>query len=406
MHRHRQLSIFAVVFIDLLGFGLILPLLPYYAETFDASSTVVGLLIASYSAAQLIGAPLLGRLSDRFGRRPVLMASIFGTLIGFLMLGFANSLLILFASRLLDGLTGGNISVARAYIADITDEDNRARGMGLIGAAFGLGFVIGPAAGGMLSAGERYALPAFVAAGLAAFNLIAVYLWLPESLDAARRAELRASGRGSFSRASLRDALARPGVGAILKMSFLYGLGFATFEGVFSLYAQKHLDLASDQTGYLLAYVGVLVAFIQGGAIGRLSRRFREERLILSAAAILVPSLLAWAYAPNVLAVMVILAPVALSLGVLSATIHSVLTKAVLQEEVGGVLGLSSALGSTTRIIGPLTGAALLDVLGTWAPGVLSAGLMVVLWWYARRIFVTQSHLAPAVYLEGEQTPV
>lgn len=220
MHRrHHLLSLFAVVFIDLLGFGVILPLLPYYAETFDASNAVVGLLIASYSAAQLVGAPVLGRLSDRFGRRPVLLASIFGTLVGFVMLGLANSLLMLFTSRLLDGLTGGNISVARAYIADITDDENRARGMGVIGAAFGLGFVIGPAVGGMLSAGERYALPAFVAAGLAALNLIAVYLWLLESLDAARRAELRASGRKSFSGDAIWAALARPGVGPILANS-------------------------------------------------------------------------------------------------------------------------------------------------------------------------------------------
>jgi DHA1 family tetracycline resistance protein-like MFS transporter len=189
MQKHPLLTIFIVVFIDLLGFGLILPLLPYYAETFDASSTVVGLLVASYSAAQLVGAPLLGRLSDRLGRRPILLVSILGTGLGFVLLGIANTLWLLFASRLLDGLTGGNVSVARAYITDVTDEENRARGMGLIGAAFGLGFVIGPAMGGLLSTGERYALPAFVAAGLSLFNLLAVYVWLPESLDAGRRAE-------------------------------------------------------------------------------------------------------------------------------------------------------------------------------------------------------------------------
>ena len=168
-------SIFLIVFIDLLGFSLILPLLPYYAETFGASDTVVGLLVASYAAAQLIGAPLLGRISDRVGRRPVLLVSLFGTLVGFLLLGFAKTLLVLFIARILDGLTGGNISVAQAYISDVTDAKDRSKGLGMIGAAFGLGFIIGPAMGGLLSnwapvieafAGvglSRYAVPAFAA---------------------------------------------------------------------------------------------------------------------------------------------------------------------------------------------------------------------------------------------------
>ena len=172
-------AIFLIVFIDLLGFGLILPLLPFYAETFGASDTVIGLLVASYAAAQLIGAPLLGRLSDRYGRRPVLLLSLIGTMVGFLFLGFAKTLVVLFASRILDGLTGGNISVAQAYIADVTDEKSRAKGMGLIGAAFGLGFIFGPVTGGLLSQ-YGYAVPAFVAAGLVAINLVMVLIWLPK----------------------------------------------------------------------------------------------------------------------------------------------------------------------------------------------------------------------------------
>lgn len=377
MQKRRLLTIFAIVLIDLVGFGLILPLLPFYAESFDASNTVVGLLVASYSAAQFVGAPILGRLSDRFGRRPVLLVSIAGTSLGFVLLGLANSLWMLFASRLLDGLTGGNISVARAYITDVTDEENRAKGMGLIGAAFGLGFVIGPALGGLLSTGGHYTLPAFVAAGMAAANVFAVYKWLPESLDPERRAAMRANNhRASLSLLTLRGALSRPGVGALLQISFVFGLTFATFEGVFSLYAQQHLELESNQTGYLLAYVGILVAFIQGAAIGRLTRRFREDRLIVSAAIILVPSLIGWAYAPTIAAVLLVLAPLSLSIGVLSATIHSELTKAVRQQEVGEILGLASALGSITRIIGPAAGGAMLDLLGTWAPGMFGALLM------------------------------
>jgi DHA1 family tetracycline resistance protein-like MFS transporter len=179
--KKRLFSVFLIVFIDLLGFSIILPLLPFYAETFGASPTVVGLLVAIYAAAQMVGSPILGRLSDKFGRRPILLVSIFGSALGFIFLGIANSLLVLFFARFFDGITGGNISVAQAYITDVTDEKNRSRGLGLIGAAFGLGFIIGPALGGVLSQ-WGYAVPAFAAAGVAFVNLGMVWFWLPESL--------------------------------------------------------------------------------------------------------------------------------------------------------------------------------------------------------------------------------
>ena len=214
MKKSRLLPVFLVVFVDLLGFGLILPLLPYYADAYGATPIIVGLLTASYAAAQLVGAPLLGRLSDRYGRRPILLVSIFGTFVGFVMLGVAewlgnglaswlglaasaNAFILsfLFASRMLDGLTGGNISVAQAYITDVTTEENRAQGLGMIGAAFGLGFIIGPATGGLLST-YGYAVPAFAAAGLALLNLVAVYFYLPESLTPEKRKEMAAYQSG------------------------------------------------------------------------------------------------------------------------------------------------------------------------------------------------------------------
>ncbi len=193
MKNKRLASILLVVFIDLLGFSLILPLLPYYAEKYGAGEIVTGLLVASYAIMQLIGAPILGRLSDRYGRRPILLLSVAGTSFGFLLLALANPiggflarafapgaasafvLFVLFISRMVDGLTGGNLSVAQAYITDVTDERNRARGLGLIGAAFGLGFIIGPAAGGLLSQ-WGYAVPAWVAMVISALNLMLIYL--------------------------------------------------------------------------------------------------------------------------------------------------------------------------------------------------------------------------------------
>ena len=190
MPKNRSLlAIFLVVFIDLLGFGVVLPLLPYYADRFGANAAVTGLLVASYAAAQFIATPILGRLSDRFGRRPILMLSIAGNVLGFGLLALANNLWLLFAARILAGLTGGNISVAQAYITDVTAPKDRARGLGMIGAAFGLGFIIGPVTGGLLNEVSP-AAPALAAAGLSLLNLLMVGLWLPESLTADRRAEL------------------------------------------------------------------------------------------------------------------------------------------------------------------------------------------------------------------------
>jgi DHA1 family tetracycline resistance protein-like MFS transporter len=410
VQKSRLLTVFLIVFVDLLGFGLILPLLPYYADAFGASPTLVGLLTASYAAAQMIGAPLLGRLSDRHGRRPVLLVSIAGTVVGFLLLGFAEplgvvlsgflpaglvgvnaiTLGILFASRILDGLTGGNISVAQAYITDITDEENRARGLGLIGAAFGLGFIVGPAAGGALSAGGRYAVPAFVAAGIATLNWLAVLIWLPESLTNERRAQIARQPTGNvLSPAELWRALRRPRFGPLLQVRLVYGLAFATFTGGFALYTQYQLELSSDQTGYILAYVGVLAVLVQGVAIGRLTARFSENRLIFAAVALLAVSLLAWAFAPSVPVLLVVLAPLSAASGVLNTVINSAITKSVYPEEVGGALGMAASVESLTRVIGPSAGGVLLGVLGTWAPGVagavLTAWLIVFVW---RRLVV------------------
>jgi DHA1 family tetracycline resistance protein-like MFS transporter len=405
--KRRLITVFVIVFVDLLGFGLILPLLPFYADAYGASPFVVGLLAASYAAAQLIGAPVLGRLSDRHGRRPILLISIAGTVVGFLLLGLAEPLgralagdssvattnaiilAILFLSRILDGVTGGNISVAQAYITDVTDEENRARGLGLIGAAFGLGFIIGPALGGALSAGGRYAIPAFVAAAIATLNWFAVLFWLPESLTDEIKAELaKQPARSILSVRELLNALKRPRFGPLLNVRFFYGLAFATFTGVFALYAQYRLGLDSTGTGYVLAYVGLLSVLVQGLAIGRLTKRYPENRLIFGAVIVLSVSLLAWAFAPNILLLLVVLAPLSFAAGVLNTVINSSITKSVYPEEVGGALGVAASVESLTRVIGPAAGGLLLGALGTWAPGVIGAVIMawVVIYVWRRLI--------------------
>ncbi len=367
MGKSRLATIFLVVFVDVLGFGLILPLLPYYAETYGASVWVTGLLVASYAAAQMIGAPLLGRASDRYGRRPVLLLSIAGTAFGFLLLALAEPLgtalgamvgtaaavngfiiAIMFASRIIDGLTGGNISVAQAYITDVTDKESRAKGLGLLGAAFGFGFIIGPAAGGLLST-FGYAVPAFVATGIATLNLIGVYFFLPESLTDERHAEIAQQPRAPISFDALVAAFRRPRVGPILHTRFFYGLAFAMFTSIFSLYAAGGpLNLSAAATGFVLAYVGVLAAVVQGFAIGRLAKRYPEATLMFASALAMVVGFLLWGMVPNVILLLIVLLPLAIGGGVLNTILSTVLTKAVPGEEVGGTLGLASAVESST----------------------------------------------------------
>jgi DHA1 family tetracycline resistance protein-like MFS transporter len=399
MRKAHLANVFVVVFIDLLGFGLVLPLLPFYAENFGGSPIVIGLLLTSYSAAQFIGAPVLGRLSDKYGRRPILLVSVLGTFVGYLLLALANGLWLLFVSRIIDGITGGNISVAQSYITDVTDDRNRARGLGIIGAAFGLGFILGPAMGGLLSA-FGFAAPAIAAAALALLNMIGITFWLPESLTATARAELAKKPRRSFAITALVQSLRRPRVGALLQIRFFYGMAFVSFESVFALFTQFRLGLAPQTAGMtvglILAYVGVLAALVQGVAVGRLAVRYGETKLIFAFMALLSISLLSWAFVPNLLLILVVLIPISFSAGIINTCINSALTKSVGREEIGGTLGLNASLDSLTRVVAPTVSLVLFEEIGPYAPGVLGALLASWLVLYSWKYFVRNTAQVPA----------
>ncbi|MBI5840749.1 MAG: MFS transporter [Chloroflexi bacterium] len=374
MDNKRLFSIVLVVFIDLLGYSLILPLLPYYAQTFHANQTVTGLLLASYSIMQLIGAPILGRLSDRFGRRPILLLCILGTTIGFLMMGLAATLWMLFASRMLDGLTGGNFSVTQAYISDVTNEKDRSKALGMTGAAFGLGFIVGPVTGGLLGQWNP-ALPAFVAAAISLINFVLVYAWLPESLTREKRAQM-IEKQPAVTWNALLVALRRPFTSSLFITGFFFGLAFVILQTIFALHALVKFNMTSFQTGLVLTYVGILSVIMQGFLVGRLTSRFREDALIVVSAVLLGVGLLGWGLASNIFWLYMATTPIALFGGLLGTLLSSTLTKAVAPHEIGGILGLYSAMDSSTRVIGPIIGGILLQQVGAWAPGAFGAVLM------------------------------
>lgn len=376
--------LFLIVFMDMVGFGFIIPLIPDYIAQFGGAYAFSGVLMAVYALGQFVAAPIVGRLSDRFGRKPLLLFSIGGTFLSLLTLALAPNLVVVFLARLLDGLTGGNITVAQSYIVDVTDERSRARGLGIIGMAFGLGFILGPSFGGYLS-GFGLAVPAFAAAGIAFVNLWLIALLLPESLTAEGRETLRRNPRRAFSPALLRATLRREGTGAVLLLTLVFSFAFILFESMFAAFTAESLRVESSTRGYLLAYVGVLVALVQGGLVGILARRFDERYLAAAALGVAAISMLAYALVPSVELLIAVIAPLSLGSGVASTLLRTLLSESVPREQVGGTLGLAASAESLTRVLAPVVGSALFAALGPRAPNLAAAALLglalILAWW-------------------------
>jgi len=372
MRDKRLLIIFFVVLVDMLSFSIVLPLLPYLADSLGATPFQIGLLSAMYPLFQFVGAPILGRLSDRYGRKPVLIVSILGTVAGFIVLATARSLWILFISRAIDGITGGNISVAQAYISDVTKPEERGKALGMIGAAFGLGFILGPVTGGLLSS-VSYAAPAWLGAALAAVNVALVALFVPESLTAADRARLAARAHRSADRPALVEALRHKRVGPLLSIRFLIGLSFGVFESGFALWALAALGLSARTNSFVLAYVGVLSVFMQAFLIGRLTKRWSDDRLLLVSLCVSAAALGMWGFVPSLTLLLAVMPLLSFGLAVSNTISTSALTKSVHRDEVGGILGLSTSIQAVTRIPAPIIAGTLIDYTTTWAPGVVAA---------------------------------
>ena len=365
--------IFVTVFIDLVGFGIIIPLLPFYAQTFGASALVVGLLSTSFSLMQFLFAPVWGRLSDIYGRRPIILAGLLGSALSYLAFGLAASLPMLFAARILAGIAGANISTAQAFIADSTTPENRAKGMGLVGAAFGLGFIFGPAIGGFLSH-WGYSAPAFFAATLSLANFSAALFLLPESLPPEKRGARARPGRVE----AFRRALSRPKLALVLAVSFLVMTAFASFESMFALFVESRFGFGATTIGYLFAWVGVVLALVQGVIVGRVVRRVGEHRLVPAAILIMAFALAGVAVAPSVAVLMAAIGLLALGMGFNSPSMLSVVSRLAGPTDQGSTLGVSQSLASLARIVGPLWGGFVFDRFGHSVPFYTASALMLV----------------------------
>ena len=431
----RILPIFVIVLVDLLGLTIIIPLLPLYATAFGASPFVIGLLAAAYPMMQFLGAPILGRLSDRYGRKPVLVISQIGTFLGFLLLASANVLWLLFVSRLIDGISGANIATAQAAISDSTTEKTRTQGLGLIGAAFGLGFIIGPiiAFVSLALSNNNYRVPALAAAGFSLFSIILTSVWFKETLTPEKRQQGR--GKGSLGLRGLATAVKHPAVGLLLVLMFAQQLAFGGFEQILALFTLNRLGLNASGNAVVFVFVGIIIVAVQGGLIGRWSRKYGDRRLIIAALGLLAVGLILMGFTPHqpvpwydeaaitaelngtaesdlpletarqnipielpdeedkgwlgLAWILLMMIPTGIGGGILHPAINSLITKRIEENEVGGMLGVSAAFFSGANVLAPIIGGALFGSLGSTAPFLFWGGTMALL------LFVGLRYLKP-----------
>jgi MFS transporter, DHA1 family, tetracycline resistance protein len=363
--------IFLTIFVNLVGFGIIIPLLPFYAQTFGASPLVIGLLFASFSLSQLVASPVLGDVSDRWGRRPVLIFSLLGTVVSFVMLAVAQSLVMLFAARIVDGLSGGNITTARAYIADVTAEEDRAKAFGILGAAFGLGFIVGPALGAAFSH-ISYTAPIWAAAAVTVVATALAYFWLPETVH-------RAHARGPSPWHALAGLWRRMHLRVLFTIDFVYWTAFAVYQTTFALFGANRFGFDAAHTGYLLSAFGFLGVLVQGVMVGPVVSALGERRTLALG---LVFAGIGWggsALTHSVPVFVAMLVPGAIGIGLCNATLSSLISKAASPREQGRVQGAAGALESLGRTIGPVWGNGTLQKFGEGAAyGSAAAALMLM----------------------------
>lgn len=380
MRKAPLVVVFLTVFIDLLGFGMVIPFLPTYARNLGATGLVAGLVMATFSFLQFLFAPMWGRMSDRLGRRPILLVTLSGNVAAYTLFAFARDVPTLFAARALAGFFGANIPVAQAYVADVTTPATRARGMGMIGMAFGLGFVFGPGFGALLMA-VHPAAPGLAAAALSATAALLAWRRLDESLPAALRA--KASARRAHPILFLGTALRTPGVGSVLVLFFFLVAGFVHLEFTVPFLLKDKFRFDDLHVGFMFAYIGVCIALAQGFLFKRAAARFGEARLLVAGPIAIAVGMQGYWLAPVWGLVLPAVALVAFGMGMSNPSVPSVLSKRTPPDMLGQTLGLSQSLGALARALGPFLAGWLYDAFPTadgwsFAPFVVGGALVLV----------------------------
>ncbi len=366
--RKSEWVLFAAVLIDMLGFGIVMPVLPFYATALDASPLEVTLIIAAFSATQLAAAPLWGRVSDRRGRRPLIIAGLFASAVSYLIFGLAHSVAVLLLSRMAAGAAGGTVSVAQAYIADTTAAEDRARGLGLLGAASGLGVMLGPALGGLVSNWGGFSAPGFLAAGLCALNGIAAIALLPETRVRARPATSETATLRGWVRTMTRMPLR-----LLLTVYFLGIFSFTALTSLLALYADARFGMDARDVGLLFTLSGATTVVVRGVLLGRLVRRFGEPFTVRVGLTGLLLALLAMALIPAEPWIWAVAPMYAFGAGTLFPALASLVSRATDEHSQGSVLGGSQVVGGSGRVIGPLWGGLLFQQVGVRSPFVFAA---------------------------------
>lgn len=357
-------SVWTSVAVDLVGWGIVLPILPLYAKEFTSSPVVIGFLVASFSAMQLLFAPVLGRLSDRIGRKPVLVVSLAGTAVGSLLMGLAPSLPLLFVGRIIDGISGGSISAAQAAVSDMAPPEQRARLFGLLGAAFGVGFVAGPALGGLAALGGRH-LPFFVAAAIAGANAVVAHRRLPETNPAHRPPVER---QGSAPR-----TLPRGELGRLVLVGLVATTAFTAFESTFSLFGERRFGLGLAGVGALFAGVGLSQAGFQVALVHPVVHRWGEVVTLRAGLLLNVAGFAGLASAETWVVLVPALVLVTAGQGLLSPALSSLVAGRASADRQGAVLGVQQSAAAGARVIGPLLSTAVFARVGAGAPFVLAS---------------------------------
>ena len=358
-------TIWTTVALDLIGFGIVVPILGVYAERFGASGYAVGWLFATFSLAQLVFAPLLGRLSDRIGRKPVIILSLVGTAVGSFVTGAAGALWVLFLGRVIDGASGGSLAVAQAAVADIAEPEQRPRLVGMLGAAFGVGFVFGPAIGGLAALGGPH-VPFYVAAALAAVNAVAALVRLPETLSSPHPTSRRLAVPESTDLRRL----------AVL--GFIGTFAFVAFEATFSLFGAKRFDLTEGSAAAVFLGIGLLLVAVQGGGFGRLAATVGVPRLYAAGLVLAAVGLVLTGLSTGWPLLVLVLFLVSIGQGVASPALTELVNRAAPTERRGQAMGFQQSSAAVGRVLGPPLAGSAFDRIGVWSPTVFGGALMAV----------------------------